>query len=290
MTTHHSPTVALLGLGSMGAALAQATLSAGHPTVVWNRTARRAEALTAAGATAAVTPEAALESADVVIACLLDPASVRETLEVASGAVAGRTIVNLTSGTPEEGRALAAWVRAQGGRYVDGAIMAVPEQIGTTTGFILLSGDVEAAEQHRSLLEQFAPLHVLGEDAGAAEEHNLALLGTGYGALTGFLHATALMRAAGVPATQFAVLAQTWLGGIAEFMTDLAGEIDRRDYAGGASSVVDQPARDRPHHPPQRRAGCGPGPARLAEGAPRRPRGEGAGRRELRRTRREPLD
>ncbi|MFC7722700.1 NAD(P)-binding domain-containing protein [Nonomuraea recticatena] len=41
MTDHRTP-VTVLGLGSMGTALAEAFIEAGHPTTVWNRTASKA--------------------------------------------------------------------------------------------------------------------------------------------------------------------------------------------------------------------------------------------------------
>uniref|UniRef100_UPI0013026769 NAD(P)-binding domain-containing protein n=2 Tax=Streptomyces TaxID=1883 RepID=UPI0013026769 len=50
----------LLGTGAMGTALARAWLAAGHPVTVWNRTAARAEALAAEGATVAATAAAAV--------------------------------------------------------------------------------------------------------------------------------------------------------------------------------------------------------------------------------------
>ncbi|WP_262986041.1 NAD(P)-binding domain-containing protein, partial [Streptomyces sp. CBMA123] len=55
MTTTRTP-VAVLGLGLMGTALADAFLSAGHPTTVWNRTAARADGPAARGAHRAATP------------------------------------------------------------------------------------------------------------------------------------------------------------------------------------------------------------------------------------------
>ena len=49
------PAVAVLGLGPMGRALAAASLAAGHPTVIWNRTPEKAESLVAHGAVFAPT-------------------------------------------------------------------------------------------------------------------------------------------------------------------------------------------------------------------------------------------
>lgn len=60
-------TVAVLGLGEMGSALATAVLDAGHPLIVWNRSAAKAETLVAKGARLAASPEAAVAEAELVI-------------------------------------------------------------------------------------------------------------------------------------------------------------------------------------------------------------------------------
>nr|MDT0523212.1 NAD(P)-binding domain-containing protein [Streptomyces sp. DSM 41633] len=66
-TTRHS--VSFLGLGAMGSALARTALKAGHPTIIWNRTAARSAALVEEGATAAADPGEGLD-ADLIVVCL----------------------------------------------------------------------------------------------------------------------------------------------------------------------------------------------------------------------------
>src|SRR5918997_559548 len=90
--------VTVAGLGAMGTALARAFLRAGHPTTVWNRTARRADDLVAAGAVRADSVAAAAAASAVVVICVMDNTVVRELL---SDKLAGRSVVNLTSSTPE---------------------------------------------------------------------------------------------------------------------------------------------------------------------------------------------
>ncbi|CAL9574485.1 hypothetical protein SUDANB170_04921 [Streptomyces sp. enrichment culture] len=97
----------LLGTGAMGTALGRAWLAAGHPLTVWNRTPERTAALTAEGAVAADSAAAAVAANRLVVACLLDDASVGAALEGAD--LAGRDLVNLTTGTPADARARAAW-------------------------------------------------------------------------------------------------------------------------------------------------------------------------------------
>jgi len=70
-------TIAVLGLGRMGAALAERLLDGGHEVTVWNRSAGKAAPLVAAGAKEAGSVAAAAEKADVVLTSLSDDAAVR---------------------------------------------------------------------------------------------------------------------------------------------------------------------------------------------------------------------
>ena len=102
MTVPTAPTsVAVLGLGPMGAALARALLDAGHPTTVWNRSPERAAPLAADGASVAADPAAAVRTAELVMVCLRDHPAAREVLgTVPPDAFDGRTVVHLSSSTP----------------------------------------------------------------------------------------------------------------------------------------------------------------------------------------------
>ncbi|MER7572602.1 NAD(P)-dependent oxidoreductase [Streptomyces sp. NPDC126514] len=65
-------TVAVLGTGIMGAAMARNLARAGHTVRVWNRTRAKAEPLTSDGASVADTPAEAAQDADVVLTVLHD--------------------------------------------------------------------------------------------------------------------------------------------------------------------------------------------------------------------------
>ena len=65
-----------IGLGIMGTPMAGRLLDAGYEVAVWNRTAAKAEALAARGATAADTPAAVARAADIVMLCVTDTAAV----------------------------------------------------------------------------------------------------------------------------------------------------------------------------------------------------------------------
>ena len=80
-------TVALLGLGTMGAGMAANLLKAGFSLSVYNRTAAKAQALTGAGARFAATPAEAAKGASVVISMLSDDAASREVWLGSDGAL-----------------------------------------------------------------------------------------------------------------------------------------------------------------------------------------------------------
>ncbi len=80
MGDNNEKKITLLGLGAMGTAIARAWLGAGYELTVWNRTASRAEAIAAEGAKATETASEAVAASDLVVACLLDDASVGEVL------------------------------------------------------------------------------------------------------------------------------------------------------------------------------------------------------------------
>jgi 3-hydroxyisobutyrate dehydrogenase len=71
------PSIALLGLGTMGRGMAANLLKAGFPLTVWNRTKAKAEFLTHTAATVADSPAQAVKNSAVVIAMLADDAASR---------------------------------------------------------------------------------------------------------------------------------------------------------------------------------------------------------------------
>ncbi len=86
-----SPTVALLGTGTMGAGMARNIARAGLPLRVWNRSADKAAAL-ADCATVASTVAEAVQGADVVLTMLYDADSVVDTMESARGHLGEDTV------------------------------------------------------------------------------------------------------------------------------------------------------------------------------------------------------
>ncbi|MFD6400168.1 NAD(P)-dependent oxidoreductase [Nocardia sp. NPDC060249] len=218
--------VSVIGLGAMGTALAQALLAGGHRVVVWNRTASRAEALVAQGARVAATAAEAMAAADLVILCVLDDAAVREHIEPAAALVRGRTVVNLTTTTPEQARALGRWAVANEVELIDGGIMASPEMIGGPASLVIYSGASAAFDRHRSVLELFGRAEYVGEDLGAAAMYDLSILGGMYAMFTAFRQGAAMVRTTGGTAAHLAALMIPFLQAISTSLAEQAVGID----------------------------------------------------------------
>ncbi|CAM5283015.1 NAD(P)-dependent oxidoreductase [Streptomyces griseomycini] len=226
----------LLGTGAMGTALARAWLAAGHRVTVWNRTPARAEALSAEGAVVAASAAEAVAASRLVVACLLDDASVGAALEDAD--LTGRDLVNLTTGTPEEGRSRAAWAEARGARFLDGGIMAVPPMIGDAEsgGYVFYSGSGALFDEHRDTLAVPAGTRYVGEDPGFAALHDVALLSAMSGLFAGVTHAFALIRREDIAPKDFAPLLASWLTAMTPSVHLTAERLESGDYTEGVVS------------------------------------------------------
>ncbi len=255
MNTDDRAPVTVIGLGAMGRALAGAFLDTGHPTTVWNRTAGKGGELTERGATEAATVAEAVAASPIVVVCVLDYDAVREVLGApgvldvpegsgtpgtpgtVAGLLAGRTLVNLTNGTPRQARELARWASERGADYLDGGIMAVPPMIGSPGSLVLCSGSPETFAAHERTLSALGTVSHLGEDAGRAALYDIALLSAMYGMFGGFFQAVAMVGSEKVPATEFTPLVVSWLNAMITSLPEMAKAYDANDHSATASNL-----------------------------------------------------
>ncbi len=134
--------VTVLGLGRMGAAVAEILVRAGHPTTVWNRTPGRAAHLDALGARRAPDPRAAVAAGRLIITVLADTPAATELLTPLADALAGRTVLNVATGRPDQAAELA--TRLGGVPVLDAGIFGVPQTLGTPDTLLVYSGSPAA--------------------------------------------------------------------------------------------------------------------------------------------------
>ena len=149
--------VGYVGLGIMGAGMANNLLKAGNEVVVWNRTAARAEPVVANGASAAPSPRAVAEQCDVVFICVSDTPDVEAVLfgpdGLAEGLRKGALVVDCSTVSPSATRAWAARLAESGVSFVDAPVSGGSEGAVNGTLSIMVGGDASDVERARPYLE-----------------------------------------------------------------------------------------------------------------------------------------
>jgi 3-hydroxyisobutyrate dehydrogenase-like beta-hydroxyacid dehydrogenase len=217
----------------MGATLAKLLLGAGYPVTVWNRTADKAKELVQQGASLAADPASALTAGEIIVVCVHDYKTSAAIFSSAGADISlkGKLIMQLSSGSPQEGTDSEAWAHARGARYLDGAIQAAPSQMGRADTPILVSGLNAAYQQALPILQVFGGnISYLGEPASLASAMDLATLSYVYGTALGFFHGARIVEAAGMPVDQFGALVAGIAPGFGEMLQHEANVIHSGDF------------------------------------------------------------
>ncbi|WP_190040048.1 NAD(P)-dependent oxidoreductase [Streptomyces fructofermentans] len=201
-TTRQKSAVTVIGLGPMGRAMTRVLLRAGHPVTVWNRTAARADGVVADGATLAATPGEAVEASGLVVLSLTDYQAMYDVLGGATGSLAGRTLVNLSSDTPDRTREAANWAAGHRAGFLTGGVMVPAPMVGTEAAHVYYSGRGELLDSHLAALAPLGTPKYLGEDPGLAQLMYQAQLAVFLTTLSALMHATAMLGSAGTRAAE----------------------------------------------------------------------------------------
>lgn len=162
--------VAWIGAGLLGSAFVEGLCARGDEVTVWNRTASKAEALTAHGAKVAHSPGEAARGADRVHLCLSDDAAVDGVLALLEGHLRdGAAIIDHTTVSPGGARARQAHLNGRGVPFLACPVFMAPANARAASGIMLCAGERELIEQSTPLLSAMTgKLLTYGQDAGVA--------------------------------------------------------------------------------------------------------------------------
>jgi 3-hydroxyisobutyrate dehydrogenase len=162
-------TIAVLGLGAMGRAIAAKLLAEGHDLTVWNRTPGRDEGLVSAGATRADTPAGAVRGAEVVITMLTDPPALESVLFGPDGASSAirdtATLIEMSTVGPT---AIASAAELLTVPVLDAPVLGSVPSVETGKLVILVGGDRKVFDRHAELLSIFGTPIYLGPSGSGA--------------------------------------------------------------------------------------------------------------------------
>jgi 3-hydroxyisobutyrate dehydrogenase len=149
--------VALLGVGTMGAGMAANLLKAGFPLAVYNRSRAKAEGFAAQGARVAETPADAVRGAGVILSMLADDVASRAVWLGQDGALAaaetGAVLIDCSTVTPAWIAELAKAAEARGLEFLDAPVTGSRMQAAGGQLTFLVGGSAAALETARPVLE-----------------------------------------------------------------------------------------------------------------------------------------
>lgn len=198
------PTVAFLGLGGMGLAMAENLLQAGYKLRVWNRTAEKAAPLVERGAILADSPAAATEPGGIAVTMLADDAALESVTLGPDGLAArlgaGGVHLSMSTVSPPLTKRLAEEHARCGGALVASPVLGKPDAAAARKLFVISAGDAAAQARVRPLQEALGQgVRDFGADPAAASVVKLAVNFLFGAAIEAMAEAFTLAEKQGVP-------------------------------------------------------------------------------------------
>lgn len=233
-------TVTVIGLGSMGAALAQAFLAKGAQVTVWNRDKSKMDALVEKGAIAAGSAAEAIAANDLTVICVSDYKAADKVIRTGEveKVLNGRTLVQLSTGTPKEARELEAWAAQHRATLLNGDILAWPRQVGTDEATITFSGNELAFKAHETALKSLGNPSYLGPEPGLSAVLFAAVLAYLAGSWIGFVHGALIAENEGFSPAAFGELIHNISPMLAVESKHMGRVIDQDQFTDPESTVA----------------------------------------------------
>ena len=240
--TQQLPTVGMLGVGVLGAAIMQRLIDQGFHVWVWNRSSAKLQLFAEQGASIAATPRELAAKVDVCLTCVTDGAAVEAIVfgddGIASAGSAQKTLVDMSTMDANHARSLAArLLEGCGMAWLDAPISGGPLAAYAGRMTVMVGGDETVFERMRPMWDALAGNCTLMGQSGAGQATkmvNQVLVACGFVVLA---EACGLAERAGVDAAR---LAQVFAGGRADsrLLQECAEKMATSDYSIGSSIAI----------------------------------------------------
>lgn len=230
--------IAVLGLGSMGSALALCLIKAGYNVSVWNRTPEKAEALARTGARVSGSANDAVAASDFAIICIK---SHKETLDLLGGLsvpLKGKTICDMSTGDTSDADALVALLAERGAVHLLGMINAYPSGIGGTDTTILTVGDAGAWDDYGEIIRTLGGKSAyVGQQPAALAALFAGLFTVRQGFMFGMIYGALVCQKAGIPMKVFSDQIPASLKLVNDYYDLFARTVPAEDYDNAEASL-----------------------------------------------------
>ena len=172
-------TLGFIGLGAMGGRMANRLLDKGHSVTGYNRTRSRAQWLIERGMKWADSPRAVCAAADVTFSMVTNSAALEEVAGGPNGMLAGfgpgKTLIDMSTVSPEVSRRLAALVREKGADMLDAPVSGSVITLEQGKLSVMVGGRRETFERVKPLLLDLGPKVTYVGDNGLALVMKIAI-------------------------------------------------------------------------------------------------------------------
>jgi len=194
--------IGFLGLGTMGAPMANNLRKSGHTVTVWNRTPAKSEPLVKKGAKPAATPRQAAAGQEVIILCVADEKAVDTILEGPDGVLAGldrgAIVVDASTAGVQSAKSVEERVRAKGGSFLAAPLLGSKAAAEKAQLTIVVGGTADAREKARPALRAISARIIELDSAPKAALMKLVINAVGGAMMTAFGEALALGASGGL--------------------------------------------------------------------------------------------
>ena len=194
--------VAVLGTGLLGTAIATRLLEQGLNVHVWHRNPSRIIPLVEKGATAIDDLGEAAGNDRVLIFVLRDGTATASVIETV-GELQGSTVIPMGTMGVEESRKLATQVADQGGRYLEAPVLGSKPQALSGSLLVMAGGEATVFEAQQPLLSHLSQKPLLVGPVGSGAATKLALNQLIASLTHSFSLSLQLIQKAGVPVETF---------------------------------------------------------------------------------------
>jgi 3-hydroxyisobutyrate dehydrogenase-like beta-hydroxyacid dehydrogenase len=194
--------IGFLGLGTMGAPLANNLRRAGHTVTVWNRTLSKAEPLVKKGARPAASPRECATGQELVFTCVTDEKALEAVLEgpegVLAGLVAGDILVDCSTSGTRAARSVGERCQARGAHFVAAPLLGSRAAAEKAQLVVVLGGSPEGRERARTAVVAISARCIELDSAPHAALMKLVVNAVGGAMIAGFGEALALGASGGL--------------------------------------------------------------------------------------------
>ncbi|MBG6209631.1 3-hydroxyisobutyrate dehydrogenase-like beta-hydroxyacid dehydrogenase [Labrenzia sp. EL_126] len=230
--------LAVLGLGSMGSALARCLLEAGYDVHVWNRTPGKSEALANAGAKVCTSADEAVGASNFAIVCIKSHKETVALVEELSTSLGGKTICDMSTGETSDADALVSILGERGADYMLGMINAYPSGVGKEDTTILTVGNAGTWERYGDIIRVLGGKSAnVGERPSALAALFAGLFTVRQGFMFGMIFGALVCQKAGISLQVFSDQLPATLKLVNDYHNLFARTVPAEDYDNAEASM-----------------------------------------------------